>query len=268
MRLRALIFDVDGTLADTEDAHRRAFNGAFSDQGLDWNWSRPLYADLLATTGGKERLAAYIESLPVAPAEGARLKELIPAIHARKTALYTSMVGAGEVTLRDGVARLIDEAWQAGVRLAIATTTTYANIEALLRVNLGAGAVARFATIGAADHARRKKPAPDIYLHVLRELNLPARDCAAFEDSCNGVAAAKGASLFTVVTPSYWTRGEDFSAADLVLPTLGSPDRPLPDRAAALVGNFMLGIREIERQLSDNDALRRGHGDHLAAGGS
>lgn len=249
MKLKALIFDVDGTLADTEDAHRCAFNAAFEEHGLDWNWSKPKYADLLLTAGGKERLAAYIDALPAMPDEHRALHERIAAIHRSKTEHYTRMIREGRVPLRDGVARLIGEARSANVRLAIASTTTLANIDALLRIHLGKEARELFAAIGAGDEVPRKKPAPDIYLHTLRKLAETAAECAAIEDSALGLKAAKAAGLFTIVTPSYWTRSEDFSEADLVLPSLGSPGRPLPQRAAALVGNAVLGIREIEQRL-------------------
>jgi HAD superfamily hydrolase (TIGR01509 family) len=254
MTLKALIFDVDGTLADTEEAHRRAFNEAFSQLGLDWNWSRPTYAHLLLTTGGKERLAAFIDSLGVAPAERSALKQRIGAIHRTKTELYTRLVMAGEAPLRDGVARLLEEAAGSGIALAIATTTTFANIESLLSTHFGPNALARFAAIGAGDLVAHKKPAPDVYQYVLDALKLPPEECVAFEDSANGLRAAKGAGLFTIVTPSYWTRTEDFSAADLVIPSLGSPERPLPAPAAALIGADMLGVREITRHL---DTIRR-----------
>ena len=123
----------------------------------------------------------------------------------------------------------------------------------MLRTSLGAAALDRFAVIGAGSEVARKKPAPDIYEYVLRQLRAAPEECIALEDSANGLHAAKAAGLFTIVTPSYWTRTEDFSAADLVLPSLGSAQRPLPPRAASLVGNTMLGIREMERQL---DAVR------------
>jgi beta-phosphoglucomutase-like phosphatase (HAD superfamily) len=247
--LAALIFDVDGTLADTEEVHRRAFNEAFQQLGLDWNWSRPKYAHLLLTAGGKERLAAYIASLDLPAAACRELAGRIDEIHRAKTGNYTRMVLAGEVVLRDGVARLIEDAARRRVRLGIATTTTFANVEALLRAGLGPNALDRFAVIGAADNAVRKKPAADIYEYVLRQLGASAQECVAMEDSANGLRAAKAAGLYTIVTPSYWTRTEDFSAADLVLPSLGSAERPLMPRAAELVGNTMLGIREISRQL-------------------
>jgi beta-phosphoglucomutase-like phosphatase (HAD superfamily) len=249
MRLKALIFDVDGTLADTEEAHRNAFNEAFRVHELDWNWSRPAYAHLLSVTGGKHRLQAYIDSLPVAAGERARLREKIPAIHGTKTEIYTAALLSGAVQLRDGVARLLDECVRAGVKLAIASTTTGVNIEMLLGRNLAPDAINRFAVIGAGDVVERKKPAPDIYLWTLERLGESPANCVAIEDSSIGLRAAKSAGLFTVVTPSRWTMGEDFSAADLLLPYLGSAVKPLPERAAALIGSTMLGVHELEQQL-------------------
>lgn len=249
LSLKALILDVDGTLADTEEAHRRAFNEAFRSHGLDWNWSKPQYAELLLTTGGKERIAAFAKTLFLPAADRAAVIEKIPALHKAKTANYTRIINSGEVPLRDGVERLLDEARAAGIRLGIATTTTFENIQALLHTTLGPAALDRFEVIGAGDQVAHKKPAPDIYLHVLEKMGLPAEACVAIEDSVNGLGAAKAAGLFTIVTPSYWTQGEDFSEADLMLPSLGSAARPLTHRAAMLVGNGVLGIKEIEERL-------------------
>jgi HAD superfamily hydrolase (TIGR01509 family) len=232
LKLKALIFDVDGTLADTEEAHRTAFNEAFLQHGLDWHWDGPLYARLLWITGGKERLRVYIDSLPLRSEEHRALLGRIAAVHRTKTDIYESLVAAGRVSLRDGVKRLIEEAASANVQLAIASTTTLSNIETLLRATLGRYSTQRFAVVGAGDQVRRKKPAPEIYQFVLRELDRSATECAAIEDSYNGLDAAKKAGLYTVVTPSYWTRGEDFSAADMVLPSLAT-----------------LGIRDIDEQL-------------------
>jgi beta-phosphoglucomutase-like phosphatase (HAD superfamily) len=217
---------------------------------MEWNWSKPTYAHLLLTAGGKERLTTFIDSLPLPSPQRLALIGRVNDIHRVKTEIYTRMVLAGEVPLRDGVARLIDDAARSHIRLSIASTTTFANIEALLRANLGAGAIDRFAVVGAGDQVARKKPAADIYEYVLRRLNAPPDACVAIEDSANGLRAAKAAGLYTIVTPSYWTKPEDFSAADLVLPSLGSTERPLTPRAALLVGNKMLGIREIDRQLN------------------
>jgi len=250
MKLKALIFDVDGTLADTEEAHRCAFNEAFQHLGLDWNWSQAAYEELLATTGGKERLTAYIDSLDLTAADREALVNRVGIIHGTKTDIYTRRVLAGQVPLRDGVARLIEEARRANVLVAIASTTTYANVEALLRTTLGSNAIDLFAVIGAGDVVKRKKPSPEIYEFVLEKLDLSPDECVAIEDSINGVESAKAAGLYTIVTPNYWTRNQDFSSADIVLPSLGSAERPLTTQAAALVSHSMLGIREIDRQLN------------------
>ena len=233
MTLRSLIFDVDGTLADTEEAHRCAFNEAFSELGLDWDWTKERYSHLLRITGGKERLAAYIHSLELAPEDRESVAGRIETIHQVKTRNYTRMVQAGAVPLREGVAQLLDEAQDASIRLALASTTTYANIDALLTSTLGAGALQRFAAIGAGDQVPHKKPAPDIYEYVLREMQVSPDECVAIEDSANGLSAAKAAGLYTIVTPSDWTATEDFTAADMLLPSLGQ-----------------LGLRDIHRHFS------------------
>src|SRR5450755_1165534 len=137
MSIEALIFDVDGTMADTEEAHRTAFNLAFGQFRLGWKWSRSEYRELLRTNGGKERLAAYIAGLSLSPAERKRCTDLLPEIHAEKTRFYSSVVSDGAVPLRDGVERLLDEALTAGCRLAIASTTTAVNVDALLQSTLG-----------------------------------------------------------------------------------------------------------------------------------
>ena len=240
----ALIFDVDGTLADTEETHRQAFNYAFLEFGLDWEWGKPLYRELLKTSGGKERIARYIETLPAA-AQSARLRQLVPAIHRAKTRLYAELIADGRCRLRPGIERLFEDARGAGMRLAIASTTTAENVHALLTRHLGADALQRFACIACGDHVERKKPAPDIYALALATLGEPARRCVAFEDSANGLRAAKAAGLCTVVTPSQWTLGEDFSAADLVLSHLGDPAHPLPPAQAATVGGPWLGLSEL-----------------------
>ena len=227
MAIEALIFDVDGTLADTEEAHRVAFNLAFERLRLGWTWSRADYRQLLEVTGGKERIASYIDTLAVSTAERARLRGLVPALHAEKTRFYTAAVAGGGVGLREGVARLIDEALDAGCRLAIASTTTAANIHALLASTLGPRGLDLFSVIACGDQVRAKKPAPDIYRLALATLGLQPEKAVALEDSVNGLRASTGAGLWTLVTPTFWTEGGDFAAAGLVLPGLGEPDTPL-----------------------------------------
>jgi HAD superfamily hydrolase (TIGR01509 family) len=227
MILRALIFDVDGTLADTEEVHRRSFNTAFQRAGLDWAWSRETYRELLKVNGGKERIASHIDSLMLR--EGARkvLHGRIAEIHADKTRIYSGVVAAGRVPLRDGVARLLNEARDAGCQLAIASTTTAANVDALLQATLGPRGLEMFDVIACGDLVGAKKPAPDIYQLALSTLGVAPEEAIAFEDSVNGLHAAVGAGLWTVLTPTYWSEGGDFSEAALVLPRLGDPQQPL-----------------------------------------
>ena len=232
MSIEALIFDVDGTLADTEEAHRVAFNLAFERHRLGWSWSRADYRMLLNVTGGKERIAAYISELPVDAAARKRLLELVPAVHAEKTRFYSSVVSDGGVPLREGVTPLLDDALAAGCRLAIASTTTAVNIDALLGATLGPRGLDMFSVIACGDQVRAKKPAPDIYRLALANLGLTPERAIAFEDSPNGLAAANAASLWTVVTPTFWTEGSDFAAAGLVRPSLR--DLRLADLTAEL----------------------------------
>jgi HAD superfamily hydrolase (TIGR01509 family) len=248
MTLEALIFDVDGTLADTEETHRQAFNAAFIKYELWWDWSAQKYAELLAVSGGKERIASYIDSLDVPQAERARLKQLVPAIHRTKTQIFTELIADGRSPLRPGIARLIHEAREAGVRCAIASTTTAANVEALISAHLGRNAYRTFAVIACGDQVEAKKPAPDIYRLALSTLGLPASSCIAFEDSGNGVRSAKAAALYTVVTPTVWTAAQDFSDADLVLPSLGDPSAPLDHASAMRIGAPYLTLSELERR--------------------
>ena len=220
MNFEALIFDVDGTLADTEEAHRVAFNLAFERYRLGWVWEPGEYRELLHITGGKERIATYIETLALPDAERRRLRTMVPEIHAEKTRFYSSFVADGAVPLRPGVASLLDEAQANGCKLAIASTTTAINIDALLQSTLGLGGLDMFSVIACGDQVRAKKPAPDIYQLALRGLGMLPEHAIAFEDSPNGLRAATAAGLRTVVTPNFWTEGNDFSAASLLLPSL------------------------------------------------
>lgn len=215
-QLAAIIFDVDGTLAETEEAHRRAFNRTFAEFGLPWIWSQPRYRQLLAVSGGKERMAAH------AAATGTALDcELIARLHRRKTELYTAEVAAGAVPFRPGIARLIADARTAGLRLAIATTTTRANVHALLDGATKGGGHDWFEVMACADDAPVKKPDPQVYGLVLERLGLPAAACLALEDSSNGLRAAAAAGIAVVVTESAYSQGDDFTGALAVLPDLG-----------------------------------------------
>jgi HAD superfamily hydrolase (TIGR01509 family) len=225
-RLTTLLFDVDGTLAETEELHRVAFNQAFEQAGLDWHWSQQLYAGLLVVTGGKERIRYFIDTELAGFQVPTQLDDYIAALHAAKTDIFTRMVAAGELALRPGVQRLLHEARAAGLRLGIATTTTPANVIALLQHTLGDDAENWFDVIAAGGVVASKKPAPDIYDYAMEKLGVTAGECLAFEDSENGLRSAQAAGLQTLVTVSQYSRGQDFSGAALVLDQLGEPDQP------------------------------------------
>jgi HAD superfamily hydrolase (TIGR01509 family) len=250
MGIKALIFDVDGTIADTEETHRQAFNAAFLEHELRWDWSRSEYAELLRTSGGKERIAAYIDTLAATPQEQARLKGMVQLIHATKTRIYGELIADGRAPLRPGVARLIGEARAAGVRLGIASTTTSANVSALIGAQFGAEAWNWFEALACGDVVSHKKPAPDIYIRALGMLRLPAQACVAFEDSVNGLRSAKAAGIYTVVTPTQWSAGQDFRGANLVLPGLGDADTPLAADGAGLVGGPYLTLERLQQMHS------------------
>jgi len=216
-RAAALIFDVDGTLAETEELHRQAFNHAFVRHGLDWHWDRAVYKDLLRVTGGKERIRAYHGRREnTSPLSDADIAEL----HRVKTAHYAELIETGCCPLRPGVTDLLTATKARGQRLAIATTTSHGNIDALLSQALGKRWAADFDAIVAGDDVRDKKPAPDVYLEVLARLKLEASGCVAIEDSANGLIAASRASIPVLITRSMFFRDDDFSVARVVLDDL------------------------------------------------
>ena len=247
--LTTLLFDVDGTLAETEEAHRQAFNKAFAQAGLDWDWSPDRYRELLAVTGGKERIRHFIERYRPGFEAPMNLDEYIAGLHAAKTDIYTRMVESGQVPLRPGVRRLLEEARRSGLRLGIATTTTPANVTALLRSSLAPEAMDWFDVIAAGGVVPAKKPAPDIYIHAMQVMGVSPDECLAFEDSENGVRSARAAGLRTLVTVSDYTRGQDFSDADLVLDQLGEPGQPVKVLAGDLDGYDYVSVDALRRRF-------------------
>lgn len=245
--LAALLFDIDGTLAETEDIHREAFNETFARAGLDWHWSRDLYAQLLAVTGGKERIRYYLENRGIEKPQVEDLAGYIAELHADKTRIYTDKVKTGQVPLRPGVRRLIDEARAVGMRLAIATTTTPDNVSALLQSSLDPNSESWFEIIAAGGVVPSKKPAPDIYNYTLEHMELEGAQCLALEDSANGLRSALDASVPTLITLSRYTLDQNFAGALLVVDQLGEPDKPSKVVAGSMNGASYVNLDVLQR---------------------
>lgn len=212
MPYKAFIFDVDGTIAETEEYHRQSFNRAFQKFGLDWHWDRDLYIQLLKTAGGKERMRAYAQSRNEPIKEG-----LLHHIHQWKTQNYTLHLREKALPLREGIADLFQWARNQDKALAIATTTNLPNVEALISSSLNVNFLEYFDDVAAGDMVQNKKPAPDVYELAVKKLNLEPEECLAFEDSWNGVQSAKAAGLKVMACPSVYGLNEDLSDADFLV---------------------------------------------------
>ena len=216
--LAALIFDVDGTLAETEELHREAFNRAFAGEGLPYRWDQARYRSLLLVTGGRQRLEHFF-------AESTDLTEpqiagLAPRLHLAKNGHYAEVMADSPIELRPGVADLLRQARATPLKLAIATTTSRVNLEGLARRFPGELDLDGFDVVVCGEDVTALKPDPEVYRTALQRLALPPGRCLAFEDTRNGVESAVGAGLRVVVTPSLYSTGQDFSAATAVLDDL------------------------------------------------
>ncbi len=240
--LTALLFDVDGTLADTEEVHRKSFNAAFADAGLDWHWSQAMYSELLSVTGGKERMRYFLEQHPRQFEFDGELSSYIAGLHERKTDIYTKTLAEGRVPLRPGIERLLKEARSQDMRLAIVTTTTPANVSVLLEHSFPEDVSGWFEVIAAGNIVPHKKPAPDIYNYALEKMHLDPGECLALEDSANGLESALRAGVPSLITVNRYTEQHDFTNAALVLDHLGEPGMPCKVIEGGLVPDGMVDV--------------------------
>jgi len=246
--LKSLMFDVDGTLANTEEAHRQAFNHIFTQFGLDWFWDQPTYKQLLRVSGGVERMLHFAEinqlTIPSSDEVG-----FVREMHQKKTVYYNQLLQNGAIKLRTGVERIINAARAEDIRLAITTTTTKVNVETLLRVNLGEASLSWFDVWVCGEDVQRKKPDPEVYQLALQALDVSAANSVAFEDSFNGVRAARAANLPCLVTPNMYTDEDDFSGAFMVLSRLGDAQTPAHGISGAALQGDYLQLTQLDKLL-------------------
>ena len=215
---KALIFDIDGTLAETEELHREAFNQVFSEYGLNWSWDQSLYGELLKVAGGQNRLRFFIQEYQ--PPRGGEFLADVARMHRKKTVIYGQMLAQGKIELRPGVESLIRQALENKVKLAIVTSTSRVNVDRLFEATLGLDVLARFDAICCGDDVKEVKPSPEIYLLALQTLQLSGPQCLAIEDSEIGLSSATAAGIPTLITVSTYCKDDDFTGAFMVMDDL------------------------------------------------
>ncbi len=258
MNLKALLFDVDGTLAESEDIHREAFNAAFREFGVSWHWDRAIYREILPIGRGRERIRHYVERSDPETAQRPDFYGYVDAMYNAKRRAYAEMLADRGVWVRPGVWRLLNECRDAGMRLAICSAASEYSLRQVFENGLGMDVFDWFEVVGHGDLVSASKPAPDIYSWVLGEMALPPQACLAIEDSPQGLRSSLAAGVAAVVSVSKYFEGEDFPGAVAVVSNLGEPDRPFE-----LLSGDARGRRYI-----DLDLLRTWHADAYAAGGT
>ena len=254
--LKAIIFDMDGTLANTEDIHRQAFNAAFNEAKIALQWDRAEYKQLMSISGGRERLRQYLLKHYIKDDQTESVLKLAERLHKRKSAIYRQKLIDGHVGFRPGIRRLIDEAISNKIRLAIATSSSTKNVETLLKMALGDKALDLFSTIVTCDIVEEKKPSPAVYLYALDALGLDARNCIALEDSHNGNLAALTAGLRTVITTHLFTNDDDFSGAALVVNQLGEPASSATVISGNAYGHDYIDIALLDMILTHSHGVK------------
>jgi len=253
MTLKGIIFDVDGTLADTEEYHRQAFNKAFTEFDLEWHWSKQDYHDLLSISGGKERFKICLNQDPDLKARIDNVPEFISDLHQCKSHHYRSMLASGHIRLRPGIERLINEAVSEGIMLGVATSSSEANFLTLIQQTLNVEPRKLFSAVVTSDLVTDKKPSPVVYQCALAEMGLTAEHCIAIEDTSNGNKAARFAGLKVIITTHAYTTDNDFSGASLVVNHLGDSNNPNTVSQGDAMGKQLVDVELLQQIVTKQD---------------
>lgn len=250
---KGLLLDCDGVLADTEEyGHLVAFNQVFEEMGYPFRWTKDEYARLLEVGGGKERTMKYARETGTDLGFGGDVVAAATEIHRRKTEIYIELVTGGKLPERPGIRRLVNEALAAGWTIGVASTSALPSVKSVLQAVVDPQAFEQVAGIFAGDIVPAKKPAPDIYLLALKELNLDPGEVVVIEDSGVGAAAANAAGLTHIVTTSSFTGTDDFPGAVTVIDQLGDPGDPVTIREGADLRNAdgYIDLESLEQALA------------------
>lgn len=251
MKLTALLLELEGTLVETEDIHRRAFNAAFREFGESWLWDEPIYRQLLAVGGGKERIKNYIERVAPDYKERKDFSIFLDSMHKAKNLAFKELIRSEGVVPRRGVMSLIESAKEAKIHLAITTSMTQENVNCILEQAFGN--LSLFDVIAYGDSVPLKKPSPDLYVWALEELAVPEEAAFAIEGTPHGVRGALNAGINVVVTLAYYTKDENFDGAIAVLDSLGDKDNPFRCVAGDCMDNAYVTL-DLMRKWHENNA--------------
>lgn len=250
MKLKGIIFDVDGTIADTEEIHRQAFNHTFKEYDMDWHWPEDDYREILLISGGKERFRKYLSEDEELKNKIDNHEDFVQELHKSKSEHYRKLLKSDAIKFRPGVIRLINEAREQGIQIGVATSSSMANLRTLFKEILNIEPNELFNSIVTSDTVQDKKPSPAAYQCVLAGLGLSADNCIAIEDTQNGNLAALGAGLKTIITTHSYTIDNDFTGASLVLNHLGEPDTPFLKTQGNDFGQSYIDIDLLNKILS------------------
>jgi HAD superfamily hydrolase (TIGR01509 family) len=253
MKLKGIIFDVDGTIADTEEIHRQAFNQTFNEFNINWHWSEDDYRKILFISGGKERFKKFLHEDETLKSKIENPERFILELHKQKSEYYRSILESGDIQLRPGIVRLINEARDKKIQLGIATSSSIANLTALFNKTLNIEPNELFNSIVASDTVQDKKPSPAVYQCVLAGLGLSAESCIAIEDTQNGNLSALAADLKTVITTHAYTIDNDFTGAAIVINHLGEPDNAFTVSHGTACGKSYVDIELLNNIISSNN---------------